>query len=78
MENQESAKEQASDSRQNISPEDHEKAAAVARTLMRMPPKPIKESKKGGPSQPAQSADPASSAESSELLGEEKPPKEEI
>ena len=56
-----------------ITPEDHKRAAAVARTLMRMSYKPLDQSKKGWPAQPAQSAD---LSESDELLKKEKPPKE--
>lgn len=65
-----------------ISPEEHKVAAATARSLMRMGYKPIKQSKKGGPTQTVQlpeSGDPVESVEldeSVELLKEEKPPEE--
>ena len=58
---------------EGIPQEVHEEAAAVARTLMRMSYKPLKQSKKDGPAQSAQSADPS---EPDKLLKEEKPPKE--
>ncbi len=59
-----------------ISPEDHERASAVARTLMRLPYKPLEQNKKGGPMQQVQSADPVESDESDVLLKEKSPPKE--
>ena len=43
--------------REAIPQEVHERAEAVARTLMEMPYKPIKESKKNLPTQPADSSE---------------------